>query len=367
MAYSDPRASAPLLPPEVSFPQRLLIWYDRHRRELPWRAAAGEVADPYHVWLSEIMLQQTTVATVRAYFEKFTTLWPTVRALADAPLDDVLTAWAGLGYYARARNLHKCAVEIAHNRQGQFPQDEADLLTLPGVGTYTAAAIASIAFDRRAVVVDGNVERVVSRWYAVDEPLPQAKPRIKALTDRITPAQRNRDFPQAMMDLGSGLCTPRSPSCLLCPVSEGCQAFIMGAATAFPKKAPKKPKPTRFGLAYWIENDRGEVLLTRRPDKGLLGGMMEVPGTDWRSDWRAQWPDPQAELSGTVLAGEVEHTFTHFHLRVRVVVPDCPADGAKTAVEAIKKGATWAPLEDLNRFALPTIMKKIARHALENR
>ena len=168
------------------------------------------MADPYHVWLSEIMLQQTTVATVRAYFEKFTALWPTVQALADAPLDDVLTAWAGLGYYARARNLHKCAVEIAHNRQGQFPQDEADLLTLPGVGTYTAAAIASIAFDRRAVVVDGNVERVVSRWYAVDEPLPQAKPRIKALTDRITPAQRNRDFPQAMMDLGSGICTPRS-------------------------------------------------------------------------------------------------------------------------------------------------------------
>ncbi|RPH11142.1 MAG: A/G-specific adenine glycosylase, partial [Alphaproteobacteria bacterium TMED89] len=347
MAYSDPRASAPVHPLEVSFPERLLTWYDRHRRDLPWRAGPGERADPYHVWLSEIMLQQTTVATVMAYFEKFTALWPTVKALADAPLDDVLTAWAGLGYYARARNLHKCAVEIAHNRQGQFPTDEADLLTLPGVGAYTAAAIASIAFDRRAVVVDGNVERVVSRWYALEQPFPKAKPAIKALTDRLTPATRSRDFPQAMMDLGAGLCTPRAPSCLLCPVSEGCRAFAAGEAALYPKKAPKKPKPTRYGLAYWIVNEAGEVLLTRRPDTGLLGGMMEVPGTGWEDDW----PKADTALTGALLDGAVEHTFTHFHLRVRVLVPEQGPDAAFAAVSAIKKGATWAPLEDLNRFA----------------
>lgn len=307
------------------------------------------------------MLQQTTVATVRAYFEKFTRLWPTVQALADAPLDDVLTAWAGLGYYARARNLHKCAVEIAEQRQGVFPRDEADLLTLPGVGAYTAAAIAAIAFDQRAVVVDGNVERVISRWYALDAPLPKAKPAIKALTDRVTPEQRNHDFPQAMMDLGSGICTPRSPSCLLCPVAEGCQALALGQQTDFPKKAAKKPKPTRFGLAYWIEDEaRDAVLLTRRPDKGLLGGMMEVPGSDWGADW------PTAQLAGTRLPGEVTHTFTHFNLRLQVIVPDVSAADAEIALEAKKKGATWAPLEDLDRFALPTIMKKIAKHALEN-
>ena len=310
------------------------------------------------------MLQQTTVATVRAYFEKFTALWPTVQALADSPLDDVLTAWAGLGYYARARNLHKCAVEIAHHRQGVFPRDEADLLTLPGVGTYTAAAIAAIAFDQRAVVVDGNVERVISRWYALEDPLPKAKPIIKTLTDRVTPNARNSDFPQAMMDLGSGICTPRSPSCLLCPVSEGCQALAQGRAGEFPKKAPKKPKPTRFGLAYWIENDLGEVLLTRRPDKGLLGGMMEVPGTDWGDEW----PDmAESELRGPLVPGEIEHTFTHFHLRVRVVVPAVTTTQAARLIEAKKKGATWAPLKNLDRFALPTIMKKIARHALENK
>lgn len=309
------------------------------------------------------MLQQTTVATVRAYFEKFTGLWPTVQALAQAPLDDVLTAWAGLGYYARARNLHKCAQEIAFQRQGVFPRDEADLLTLPGVGAYTAAAIAAIAFDQRAVVVDGNVERVISRWYALEDALPKAKPAIRALTDRVTPEARNSDFPQAMMDLGSGLCTPRSPSCLLCPVSEGCQAAVQGRAAEFPKKAPKKPKPTRYGLAFWIENAKGEVLLTRRPEKGLLGGMMEVPGTDWGQDW----PQPESALAGQTLPGEVEHTFTHFHLRVRVVIPGADLDRAQTALEAKKKGATWAPLENLDRFALPTIMKKIARHALENK
>ena len=350
-------------PVERSFAERLLNWYDQHRRDLPWRASSGALADPYHVWLSEIMLQQTTVATVRAYFEKFTALWPTVHALAEAPLDDVLTAWAGLGYYARARNLHKCAQEIAFQRQGVFPHHEADLLTLPGVGAYTAAAISAIAFDRRAVVVDGNVERVISRWYALEDALPKAKPVIKTLTDRVTPEVRNSDFPQAMMDLGSGICTPRSPSCLLCPVSEGCQASAQGRAAEFPKKAPKKPKPTRFGLAFWVENGQGEVLLTRRPDTGLLGGMMEVPGTDWGDDWPVL--DPQ--LSGKTLAGEVEHTFKHFHLRVRVVVPTLGFDQVQTQVEAKKKGATWAPLEDLDRFALPTIMKKIARHALENK
>ena len=305
------------------------------------------------------MLQQTTVATVKSYFEKFISLWPSVTDLAAADLDAVLTAWAGLGYYARARNLHKCAVEIAETRQGVFPRDEADLLTLPGVGAYTAAAIAAIAFDQRAVVVDGNVERVVSRWYALDAPLPKAKPAIKALTERITPPDRARDFPQAMMDLGAGLCTPRSPTCLLCPVAEGCHGYASGTAETFPRKAPKKAKPTRYGWAYWIE-DGGRLLLTRRPDTGLLGGMMEVPG----SDWTDTWPDPA--VVGEALPGEVEHVFTHFRLKVRLIVPEAESAAAITALGLKKKGATWAPFEDLDRFALPTIMKKIVRHALKN-
>lgn len=359
MAYPDSTHSTPDAKLEDSFADRLLTWYDANRRDLPWRAKAGETADPYHVWLSEIMLQQTTVATVKAYFEKFVGLWPTVKDLAAADLDDVLTAWAGLGYYARARNLHKCAVEIAERRQGVFPTDEADLLTLPGVGAYTAAAIASIAFDQRAVVVDGNVERVVSRWYALEDPLPKAKPAVKTLTDRLTPDTRARDFPQAMMDLGSGICTPKSPTCLLCPVSDGCAGHGTQTADTFPRKAPKKAKPTRLGWAYWIE-DEGRVLLTRRPDNGLLGGMMEVPG----SDWAEERPAPGVE--GEVLDGEVEHTFTHFHLKVRVLVPDQAEAAVIEALGLKEKGATWAPFEDLDRFALPTIMKKIARHALKN-
>ena len=347
---------------EADFSDRLLDWYDQNRRDLPWRAGPGETADPYHVWLSEIMLQQTTVATVKGYFEAFTARWPTVSDLAAASLDDVLTAWAGLGYYARARNLHKCAVEIAERRQGQFPREEADLLTLPGVGAYTAAAIAAIAFDQRAVVVDGNIERVISRWYALERPLPAAKSQIRALTDRVTPQARNRDFPQAMMDLGSGICTPRSPTCLLCPVSAGCAAFAAGTQTDFPRKAPKKQRPTRQGLAYWIERD-GAVLLTRRPETGLLGGMMEVPGSDWID---AGEPALQPAVTGTVKDGLVEHTFTHFHLQVRLVVPEADPDATIVALALKKKGATWAPIEDLDRYALPTIMKKIVRHALKN-
>ena len=349
---------------EASFSERLLDWYDQNRRTLPWRAGPNEHADPYHVWLSEIMLQQTTVATVKAYFEAFTKRWPTVSDLAAASLDDVLTAWAGLGYYARARNLHKCAVEIAERRQGQFPHNEADLLILPGVGAYTAAAIAAIAFDQRAVVVDGNIERVISRWYALQNPLPGARPQIRTLTDRVTPMTRSRDFPQAMMDLGAGICTPRSPTCLLCPISSGCAAFAAGTQIEFPRKTPKKQRPTRQGLAYWVARD-GFVLLTRRPESGLLGGMMEVPGSDW-----IDATEPMLPLvpDGAVLPGTVEHAFTHFHLRVRVVVvaKTADVDGLIEELSRNKKGATWAPIEDLNRFALPTIMKKIARHALEN-
>lgn len=250
----------------------LLDWYDSNRRTLPWRAMPGVKPDPYHVWLSEVMLQQTTVATVKGYFAKFLARWPHVNALAAAPLEDVLNEWAGLGYYARARNLHKCAQAVSTDHSGHFPTTETALRALPGIGDYTAAAIAAIAFDERAVVVDGNVERVVSRLFRVEEALPSAKKTIKARTDEITPPARAGDFAQAMMDLGSGVCTPKNPKCLLCPLNRICLAKAEGDMERFPIKAPKKLKPTRRAVSFWLVHD-GHVLLERRPPKGLLGGM----------------------------------------------------------------------------------------------
>lgn len=267
----------------------LLDWYDRERRHLPWRAEPGQYSNPYHVWLSEVMLQQTTVATVKSYFAKFLTKWPTINALAAASLEDVLKEWAGLGYYARARNLHKCAQTIAFELGNTFPNTESELRKLPGVGDYTAAAIAAIAFDEPAVVVDGNIERVVSRLFRINEPLPKAKKQIKEATATITPPQRPGDFAQAMMDLGAGICTPKTPKCLLCPISAGCKAQKVGDMEKFPAKAPKKAKPTRRAISFWLEHD-GHVLLERRPAKGLLGGMPGFFSTEWieRPDFPAQ-------------------------------------------------------------------------------
>ncbi len=330
------------------FSKTLLDWYDSHARELPWRIGPGVDVrpDPYRVWLSEIMLQQTTVATVKAYFERFTSRWPTIEALAAAPRDDVLAEWAGLGYYARARNLHACAQVIVADHGGAFPRTEAELRTLPGVGLYTAAAIASIAFDEAATVVDGNIERVMARLHAVTDPLPGAKKRLYALAADATPQHRPGDYAQAVMDLGATICTPRNLACDLCPVSDLCQARAQGIAATLPRKTPKKAKPTRHGICYLVHRKDGAILLTTRPDKGLLGGMAELPGTDWADEA----PPPAPPLAADWRAmGEVRHTFTHFHLVLTVMRADVPMD-------ARADRGRWTAKMDGE--ALPTLMRK---------
>ncbi|KIL99684.1 A/G-specific adenine glycosylase [Paramagnetospirillum magnetotacticum MS-1] len=338
----------------------LLAWYDRDRRILPWRYGPGETADAYHVWLSEVMLQQTTVAAVIPYFQTFTRRWPRVEDLAAAPVDEVMTAWAGLGYYARARNLHACAKLVAEWRGGRFPDDEAGLRQLPGIGDYTAAAIAAIAFGRRAVVVDGNVERVMARMFAVTEPLPAAKPRIKELAATLTPDLRAGDYAQAVMDLGATICTPRGPACGLCPWRPTCQAQAQGIAETLPAKLAKAERPTRRGVVFWLTAPDGSVLLRRRPPKGLLGGMMEFPSTDWReAAWSLDEAAPASPLpakSWKLLPGVVAHSFTHFHLELTV------AAGRASAQAAVR--GVWCPLDRLEEQALPTLMRKVARHAL---
>jgi A/G-specific adenine glycosylase len=322
----------------------LLAWYDRHRRSLPWRAEPGATADPYAVWLSEIMLQQTTVAAVKPYFRAFLERWPTVDALAAADEADVLTAWAGLGYYARARNLIACAKTVA--ALGHFPDTEERLRALPGVGRYTAAAISAIAFGRRAVVVDANVERVVSRLFAVEAPLPAARPELYRLTDTITPADRAGDFAQAMMDLGSTICTPRSPACVLCPLAEPCAARAAGTQALYPRKAPKAARPERHGTIFWLAS-RGRVLLVRRPPQGLLGGMRALP--------TGPWGDADPGLAGAPVqadwreSGRGRHVFTHFALNYRVVAAE--ADGAD---------GEWWPIDRLAEAGLPALFARAA-------
>lgn len=336
----------------------LLGWYDKERRDLPWRSAPGKRANPYHVWLSEVMLQQTTVATVKAYYKKFLNLWPTVNDLADAPLEAVLKEWAGLGYYARARNLHKCAQSVVHEHGGKFPGTEAGLRALPGIGDYTAAAIAAIAFDQPAVVVDGNIERVVSRLNRIEEQLPAAKKTIKAATTEITPDRRPGDFAQAMMDLGSGICTPKNPKCLLCPIGPHCKARAAGDMERFPVKAPKKQKPVRRAVSFWLEHD-GHVLLERRPDKGLLGGMPGLFSTPWveRADFPAidEWED-HAPIDGEwLLLDEIaKHTFTHFHLESRLAVKS-------TDRRLNVRQGFWHPRGALGEVGFPTAFSKIIR------
>jgi A/G-specific adenine glycosylase len=339
--------------------ETLLAWYDRHRRSLPWRAKAGQAADPYHVWLSEIMLQQTTVPAVKPYYEMFLRRWPTVRDLAEAELNEILAAWAGLGYYARARNLHKCAQLVTERHGGRFPDDAEALRELPGIGRYTAAAIAAIAFDRPATIVDGNVERVISRIYRIETPLPKAKEEIWELAEKLTPRERPGDYAQAIMDLGATICTPQKPACALCPWQGGCAAFKAGDQETYPRKAPKAERPQRFGAAFWIVNDQGEVALRRRPPSGLLGGMLEVPGTDWGD----KAPSATAALRKAPLPAEwrwcdgmVRHVFTHFALELRV---------ACTVVKGrLLKDAEWVPIDRLGTVALPSVMRKVAKMAL---
>ena len=350
-------------PPAVAEP--LLAWYDRHARALPWRVPPGADArpDPYRVWLSEIMLQQTTVPAVKPYFEAFLARWPRVADLAAAPLDDVLTAWAGLGSYARARNLHKCARVVAEDLGGRFPDTEEGLRALPGIGAYTAAALAAIAFDRPATVVDGNVERVVARLFAVETPLPAAKPELKRLAATLTPTRRPGDFAQAMMDLGATVCVPRSPKCLLCPLRPDCAAEAAGLAAELPRRTPKAERPTRRTVAFWTLSPEGDVLLRRRPEKGLLGGMMEVPSTDWRqAGWQAAEARRQAPAAADwrALPGQVRHTFTHFHLEIEVWA--ARLNGSRRKLQPEER---WVRLDDLGGQALPSVMRKIVQHALK--
>ena len=347
--------------PKANLASQLLDWYRVHARALPWRARPGEQADPYRVWLSEIMLQQTTVPAVKGYFLKFIEAWPAVESLAATPLDDVLKAWAGLGYYARARNLHACARVVAGQLGGRFPETVDELRKLPGIGPYTAGAIAAIAFGKPHAAVDGNVERVISRLYAIETPLPDSKPEIRERAEALVPQQEAGDFAQAMMDLGATICTPKSPNCLICPWAEHCAARKLGIAAELPRKRPKKAVPTRRGIAFWIERDDGAVLLRRRPDKGLLGGMMEVPSTPWGGT--PERPHDHAPLNGKwkKLAGQVEHTFTHFHLELEVWRAVSLDDGMLRDDGDYR----WVRRHDLAGEALPTVMRKIVAHVLE--
>jgi len=336
----------------------LLAWYDAHRRALPWRAPPGEAANPYAVWLSEIMLQQTTVATVKSYFHKFLARWPTVEALAEAPLEDALAEWAGLGYYARARNLHACARVVAQEHGGRFPETEIELLGLPGVGPYTAAAVAAIAFNRPCVAVDGNVERVVSRLCAIETPARRAKPLIREKTKALLPPSRAGDFAQALMDLGATICTPRAPNCSACPISGFCAAFNAGSQERFPVKEAKPAKPRRRG-AIFILRCGEEVLLRRRPPRGLFGGMSEFPSTPLTQDIAPEAMRDHAPCKARwrALDEPVSHVFTHFSLSATVFV-------AQTAMAAPPaENCRWAARDNLDKEGLPTLMRKAAIRA----
>jgi len=351
-----------------SFPQPadLLAWYDRHRRVLPWRAPPGERGDPYRVWLSEIMLQQTTVKAVAPYYARFLARWPDVRALVAVPLDDVLKAWAGLGYYARARNLHACARVVAGSYGGQFPKTEAELRALPGIGAYTAAAIAAIAFDAPVMPVDGNIERVVARLYAIETPLPEAKPEIGKLARALTPAGRSGDFAQAMMDLGATICTPKRPACALCPWNDGCAARRRGDAERLPRRAPKREGALRRGAAFIALRADGFLLVRTRPARGLLGGMTEVPTTEWTAEFeernaldaaphllaaRSKRQTPWRRIPGVV-----RHVFTHFPLELSVYVAKLPPQSRAPA------DMRWVALDGIADEALPSLMRKVLAH-----
>ena len=342
----------------------LLNWYDSNARVMPWRVgpqdrAAGVVPDPYRVWLSEIMLQQTTVAAVRPYFLRFTELWPCVTDLANAPDQTVMGEWAGLGYYARARNLLKCARKVAVRHGGVFPDTRDELLTLPGIGPYTASAIAAIAFDRAETVVDGNVERVMARVFEVMIPLPSSKKELSALAQELTPEVRPGDYAQAVMDLGATICTPRNPACGICPWIANCQARASGIAAELPRKAPRKSKPVRRGIAYVARRDDGAWLLETRPTEGLLGGMLGWPGTEWAEDEPVGTPPIDADWSDPGV--EVRHTFTHFHLRLSLRV-------ARARMDETPRLGAFIAASDFRPSDLPTVMRKVfdlARDAAE--
>ena len=398
--------------------QRLLAWYDVHRRDLAWRAKPGEAADPYRVWLSEIMLQQTTVQAVASYYRKFIARWPTVGALAKAPLDDVLAAWAGLGYYARARNLHAAAKIVTQEMGGAFPATAEELRKLPGIGAYTAGAIAAIAYGACEAAMDANAERVIARLFAVEQPLPGAKAKLLALGKSLVPHKRAGDFAQALMDLGSGICTVKRPACIQCPWADDCEARKRGIAETLPLNAPKRARPLRRGAAFVARDGRGAVLLVKRPEKGLLGGMLQPP----LGPWSEEFPSEKEALAQAPfraawkkLPGLVRHTFTHFELEIEVwaaeiktrpnqirVCHSRPSDGLERKRKTVREGkgiqdskrdvaaapgspslgacpgavapdraspgmtsVFWVEPNELANSALPTVMRKIIAHAFD--
>jgi A/G-specific adenine glycosylase len=340
----------------------LLAWYDRHRRDLPWRAPPGEPADPYKVWLSEIMLQQTTVAAVKPYFLGFLARWPNVGLLAQASGEEVMRAWAGLGYYARAHNLHACAKIIAARFGGAFPDTEAALRSLPGIGPYTAAAIAAIAFGREAVAIDGNAERVLARLFSIDTPLPAARSEIKAKAAAMVPAERPGDFAQAMMDLGAMICAPKRPSCGICPMQIFCRGHAAGCPERLPRKAPRRERPLHRGAAFFVRRRDGAVLVRTRPPMGLLGGMTELPGTGWEIHFDAASAARQApiEASYRKLERQVAHAFTHFALRLDIYVAEVPNR------RRAPKGYRFVPDCGLDKEAFPSVMRKIIEAVRQN-
>ena len=332
----------------------LLDWYDKYRRTLPWRALSGEKPDVYKIWLSETMLQQTKVATVISYYQNFIRKWPSLASLADATQDDVLRAWAGLGYYARARNLYACAQIVMHKYGGDFPDTEEGLRSLPGVGPYTAAAITAIAYDRPAVVVDGNVARVISRLFRVPKPIPEAQTLLRELAANITPQDRPGDYAQAIMDLGAVICTPRSPKCIECPWAEICEARVTKTPEYWPRRRPKAKKPMRYGVAFWVERSDGAVMLRRRPDKGIFGGMTEIPNSGWHDQplserlVRSHAPIGARWVNIPKL---INHSFTHFDMEITVLT---------TRSNNAPEDSFWCAREAIKSEALPSLMRKIA-------
>jgi A/G-specific adenine glycosylase len=344
----------------------LLAWYDRHRRALPWRARPGERSDPYRVWLSETMLQQTTVKAVAPYYARFLARWPDLDALAAASLDELLAAWAGLGYYARARNMHACSRALVEIYGGQFPASESALRELPGIGAYTAAAIAAIAFDQAATPIDGNIERVIARLYALATPLPAGKAEIARHARALAPARRAGDFAQALMDLGATICTPKKPACALCPWNGSCAAHARGEAELFPRRVPKREGALRRGAAFVARRADDCLLLRTRPARGLLGGMAEVPTTAWAADFdlsqalaeAPQFGISQKRIAWRKMAGVVRHVFTHFPLELTVYRSELPRQAAAPA------GTRWTAIAQLGDEALPSLMRKVVAHGL---
>lgn len=350
------------------FRKNLLKWYDRHRRAMQWRALPAQKPNPYHVWMSEIMLQQTTVQAVGPYFMKFIEKWPDIHALASARSEDIMEAWAGLGYYTRARNLHKCAVHVAERLGGSFPEEAAELKKLPGIGDYTCEAVAAIAFNRPANVVDGNVERVMARIFAVTEPMPDCKPRLKDLAGQTAAGEKKRpgDYAQSLMDLGATICTPTSPKCMLCPVIDFCSARAKGIEASLPARKPKAARPQKHGYVYWITDGQGSVLFERRAEKGMLAGTIGLPTSEWVEKATEKTHLPlKLTRGGKAVVGppwertavSVKHTFTHFDLELSGYAA-CVAQGK--ALEAMG-GYFWVPGDRAKSLGLPTVFKKALR------